>query len=409
MTLLVLVAAALWAEQIAEGEALQHAENDARALAGEYVVPLRLDVLDSASARDKLDDVLGPRVEQGSLRRIKVWVDAGQDQGTVIYSDDLQIQGMTLPLGEQHLLFASQGSHVEEVRDQYGPGAYPDGTYEVYLGFRDASGTPYIFEAYLPRPEMAVSRGELLRDWLPLVVASLVLLSFAILPLTVQLARRIGSAEAAQATMARRALSDSLRERRRLAQHLHDEVIQDLSGVGLALDSLERRSLSDADALLLDRSAAIVRRGVRELRSVGDDLFPNALSPESLTAAVAELTRGVEHAGFQTTVDVESDLPLDEDTTFLVFRVVREGLLNVRRHAGATRAAVIVRREGVHVLVSVEDDGRGVGPGRRSRQGLGLRLLAHEARDRAGFLQLEPRPGGGSALRVRFEGSRARP
>ena len=398
--MLVVLASVLVAGRIADREALEHAEVDARTLATEYVVPLGADELDPESARQQLDEVFGQRIADGALTRVKIWADAGEGRGRIVYSDDRSIEGAVEQLDDEHVLFGGGGAHAERVTDKYGAGTYPDGTYEVYVGFRDGRGTPYIFEAYLPTPDMALSRGETLRDWLPLVVGSLGLLALATLPLAVRLARRTMAVEAERSRLARRALGESLADRRRLAQRLHDGVVQELSGVGLALDSIDRDALRSSDQAMVGRATAIVRRQVGELRSLGDDLFPDAVSSDALEEAVAELRRGLgaEGVALQVRVEVDDDLGLDEDGTFLVFRVVREGVRNVLRHAVADAVDISIRRAGDGVAVTVVDDG--LGPASGTRHGLGLRLLAHEVRERGGSLELTTADPRGAELRV---------
>lgn len=410
----VVVAAVLVAGRVATREAQSHAERDARALAEQLVLPLGVDVLDPGDGRRSLDEAFAPSLEHGSLLRVKIWADAGEGHGRIVYSDDRLFQGARVPLGPQYALFASGEASAQRLTPQErGPDAFPAGTYEAYVGFTDARGTPFIVEAYLPEPTAAIGRAELLAQWLPLVVGSLVLFALATLPLAVGLARRTAAAEAERSQVVRRALTEAVADRRTLAQRLHDGPVQSLSGVALAMDSVDRSGVSAADGALLDRAAAIVRGGIGELRSVGDELFPDAVSADSLAAAVQELRRGLEADGVEVEVAVDDDLGLDADAAFVVYRVVREGLRNVSRHAQARRARLTVARAGADVVVTVADDGRGPGSSRggaggRGRAGegagggLGLRLLAHEVRERAGSLVLGASDLGGSELRVRF-------
>lgn len=407
--LLVVTMAVVVAGRIATREAVDHAELDARTLAGRYVAPLGVDALDPVDERGRLDDAFLGLVEQGALRQVKIWSDEGDGRGRIVYSDNRLYQGAEVGLGDVYRLFASGQAVARRVPPATGGSQrYPEGTYEVSVGFRDGRGTPFLFEAFLPTPEMAISRGELLQQWLPVVVGSLLLFAVATLPLAVGLARRAGAAESDRRRLAQRGLSDALADRRRMAQRLHDGPVQELSGAALVLDSVDREGLSVADRATLDRATQVLRTGVGELRSVGDELFPDAVSVEGLRAAVDELGRGSAAAGLDVVVHVDEDLGLDADATFLVYRVVREGLRNVVRHADATSASVEVVRvdaaatqgPGAGVAVTVRDDGQGFAT--PVRQGLGLRLLTHEVRGMAGSLQLEPAPDarGGACLRV---------
>lgn len=106
-------------------------------------------------------------------------------------------------------------------------------------------------------------------------------------------------------------------------------------------------------------------------------------------------------------VEVRPDVAPSPDAARLVYRVAREGLRNVVKHAEADRVDVRVHEEGDLVTVRVRDDGRGlpVGPAGSPQppEGhLGLRLLADTVRDLGGTLDVGPAPRRGTQLEVTF-------
>jgi signal transduction histidine kinase len=91
---------------------------------------------------------------------------------------------------------------------------------------------------------------------------------------------------------------------------------------------------------------------------------------------------------------------LDPDIARIAYRVTREGLRNVVKHAGASTARVTIRPgEGRRVDVRVSDDGQGLPPGPSDGdRHMGLDLLAATVREAGGDLVVETAPGGGVVL-----------
>jgi signal transduction histidine kinase len=80
-------------------------------------------------------------------------------------------------------------------------------------------------------------------------------------------------------------------------------------------------------------------------------------------------------------------------------RVVQEALTNARRHSGAERVSVALRRDGGDLVAEISDDGRGFDP--QSSSGVGLSSMRERAAALGGRLEVESEPGHGTAVRLR--------
>jgi signal transduction histidine kinase len=218
-------------------------------------------------------------------------------------------------------------------------------------------------------------------------------------------------AEAAEEAARRR----SSEERLRIARELHDIIGHSLgtiavqAGVGRHLMETEPEKAADA----LDSIAKISRDSLDEVRSVvaalRDDEPPYRPAPG--LADLPELVETVRASG----VAVELTLPDDVEavprqTGAAVYRITREALTNVLRHAGASNASVQVGHHDGRVEVAIRDDGGGAGNGRGlSGEGHGIAGMRERAEALGGSLSAGPASEGGFLVTASLPVSSDRP
>jgi two-component system, NarL family, sensor histidine kinase UhpB len=170
---------------------------------------------------------------------------------------------------------------------------------------------------------------------------------------------------------ARRALAAQEDERRRIARELHDEIGQTLTGLLLRSEALVRAAPPELKPDLEElRDAA--RQGAQDARDIARRLRPEALDELGLTSALEALAQRVP---LEVELALERVTELDAEETLVVYRVAQEGLTNVSRHAGVTRARLTLDREDSAVVLTVRDRGTGsVEP-----EGSGLRGMRERA------------------------------
>jgi signal transduction histidine kinase len=411
MLLVLTAGAVLVANQIAKRQALADARAQASAIANKLAAPLvNRDVRERGlPAADRLNTVMMTRMADGSVRHVKLW----DEDGRVIWSDEQDLVGQKFPMEEDVTeLFNTKAATAElsDLSKEENQFEQSEGELlEVYAGTFDADGEPLVFEAYLTTEQMRSAAQTILVNLVPLILGTLALFMLAVLPLAMSLARRVERAQLDRSKMMRHALLASDLERRRIAQDLHDGVIQDLAGLGYVLPTAQREIHEGGNLALarttLDRATGMLQQDVVRLRSLLTDLYPPDLQGQGLVSAVGDLVQTMtSDAGLDATVRIDPALDVPVDAGRLAYRVVREGLRNVVKHADANSVVVEVRREADDVLVRVADDGRGPvsAPGVTPRGHLGLRLLKDTLSDFGGRLDLEPEPRQGTALLARF-------
>ena len=99
-------------------------------------------------------------------------------------------------------------------------------------------------------------------------------------------------------------------------------------------------------------------------------------------------------------LDVDGEMQLAPDEQIEVFRIVQEGLANVRKHAGARSAEVRIGRRGAQRIVSVRDDGVGFDEADTAAAGQGLQNMRRRAETIDGGFELRSGRGRGTAVEV---------
>jgi two-component system NarL family sensor kinase len=189
------------------------------------------------------------------------------------------------------------------------------------------------------------------------------------------------------------ALDAEDRERRRLAEALHDEAMQSL------LATRQELAATPPDVA---RARAGIDRAVADLRSAIFDLHPHLLGEAGLGAALQAVADGHgRHGSAVVAVDAAIEGTRHDG---LLFSIARELIANATRHADALHVGVTVTREDGDVVLLVEDDGRGIAPDRARSAALGGHIGLASCRERAaaagGSLTLEGGPGRGTSIRV---------
>ena len=167
---------------------------------------------------------------------------------------------------------------------------------------------------------------------------------------------------ALQATQ-RRLITEREDERKALARELHDQIIQDMLSFNYRLEEIENVESSST----LQRELASIRLGIRsmvgELRQLCSDLRPPSIDHHGLSTAIDSLAHEwAERNDIQLQLEIDPALGrLPETIELSVFRIVQEGLNNVRRHAAAQHVRLSLQRtSAANLLVRLEDDGQGL-------------------------------------------------
>ena len=197
-------------------------------------------------------------------------------------------------------------------------------------------------------------------------------------------------------------------ERTRIAAELHDGPIQRLSVLGYDLERARQRVLTNPAAVArLEHAQAELASEVQGLRELMMSLRPPTLDEVGLEAALRDHVGAfARRSGVACSVRVDLAGRLDGELETVVYRVTQEALLNVTRHARATRLWLELEGVGDRVQLCIRDDGVGFDPRAGAElvhQGhFGLVAMRERVELAGGRFQLESSPGAGVVVRATF-------
>lgn len=191
---------------------------------------------------------------------------------------------------------------------------------------------------------------------------------------------------------------------KRIAGQLHDDSAQLLASVHFALAEVASQ-LPDERAREIQAARSLLDQIEQRLRTLAHELRPPILDDLGLVPALEFLAETVSKRwGLPVSVQVSLDRALPATVEATLYRIARESLTNVARHARATRAEVRVTLAPHHVSCSIRDDGVGadvaaLAPGKGGR-GMGLVEIEERVGALGGVLRLSPNSPRGTDLTV---------
>jgi len=196
------------------------------------------------------------------------------------------------------------------------------------------------------------------------------------------------------------------RERRRLAQILHDHLQQLLVGAKMRVEALAHDSEFSAAQERLVGISAVIDVAIDATRTLAVELAPPVLHSQGLPAALQWLARHIQEQhklNIQTSLDVAAN-PRSEESRDLLFQAARELLLNVIKHASVQCAELILTTDADSITLVVRDHGAGFDSPLASDDAptFGLFHLRERADAVGGSLEIKSQAGQGTHVSVKI-------
>lgn len=200
-------------------------------------------------------------------------------------------------------------------------------------------------------------------------------------------------------------------ERARIARELHDVVAHSLSVIAVQADAAEAalakepaRAAAPMRAIRDSAREALVdmRQLLHVLRAEAPDDGARDLAPARGIADLTQLVTTMRDAGLPIEADVRAGESLSSGVQLAIYRIVQEGLTNVRKHAGAVPTQLLVVRDGDTLRVEVRNAPSTKEPTASLSTGHGLLGLRERVQAAGGTLDAGATADGGFDLVVRL-------
>ena len=348
----------------------------------------------------ELDAAFSASISGSDVKAIRLW----NSDGVVIYSNDPRLIGERFGVPEGFAEGPVQGmADPNRPENRY---LDPEADWvQVSLPVVGGDGARYLFQISKLQDSLQQEARSVWMAFAPILAGSMVLLAVLLVVLGIRMARRISSELRTREELLQRAVDASETERSRIAADLHDGTVQHLAGLSFALAGMAARAQAEGDddsAALLSDAAGTTRTSVRELRTLLVDIYPPNLEASGLVPAIEDLLNGLpENIVAETSLVEPSDVQPRAQAA--LYRVAREALANVAKHAYATRVVVTMEERAASVVMTVEDDGRGFDPQTERIGHLGLRLMDDLVAGNGGRLTVRSAPGSGTSVTVEVD------
>lgn len=202
-------------------------------------------------------------------------------------------------------------------------------------------------------------------------------------------------------------------ERQRISRELHDRVAQDLSTAKIVADQILRTQREGALPAVrpeISKISTALQGVIHTVRNLAYDLRPPVLDDMGLVQTIFQYCEEFsERTGLQ--IDFSSagveNAEIDADTEINVYRLIQEGLNNVKKHAEARRVVVKLVRAFPNIIVRIEDDGKGFDVHARrmaspTEKRMGLQSMEERVHLLQGRMDIQSRPMQGTKIIIRI-------
>ncbi|HOV86529.1 MAG TPA: PAS domain S-box protein [Syntrophobacteraceae bacterium] len=212
--------------------------------------------------------------------------------------------------------------------------------------------------------------------------------------------------------LTRQLMSAQEMERQRLSADLHDVIMQDLSTLKIGLDTL-LDGTEEAHPSLRNRVAELskmLQESIEALRGLAYHLRPPTLDQLGLVRTIHRTCEGFAR---RNGIEVDfvaggiDDLHLGSETEITLFRLIQEGLSNVKKHSKATRVAIRLVASYPKIILRIEDNGTGFDVESRlwsslNERCMGIRSMEERVALLRGRMKIDSRPNHGTRIRIEF-------
>ena len=151
------------------------------------------------------------------------------------------------------------------------------------------------------------------------------------------------------------------KERRRIAQELHDGLNGDLAAIKYHLSIFEESDLNETDAENLTKVITMIDESCAQVRSISHNLMPSSILDYGLIETIKEYCLKIKTTNLFK-IDFQSFgnyIALSKKSETVIYRIIQELISNILKHSKATEALIQFNYRSDELFITVEDNGIG--------------------------------------------------
>ena len=199
-------------------------------------------------------------------------------------------------------------------------------------------------------------------------------------------------------------------ERQRISRDLHDNVAQELSAVKIGCETLfdNQTNITPKIRKRMSQMSIMLQEVIKAVRDLSYYLRPSGLDEMGLVQTIFQYCHDFsEDDGI--TVDFHSsgmkDLTLDFDTEINLYRLIQEGLANIKKHADADHVTIRLVAAFPNIILRIEDNGKGFDVQKRlatlsEEKRMGIRSMEQRAKLLQGEIEIQSKPMQGTKISI---------
>ncbi len=212
---------------------------------------------------------------------------------------------------------------------------------------------------------------------------------------------RLTMEESQQQEIFKVTLHSQEKERKRIAESLHNGLGQLLYGVKLSLNQISAKNPMPANEEALRHTEQLITQCIRETRRISHELMPAVLEDFGLKEAMLDICRQLSgDTKFQCQF-TGLEVKLDKDLEVAIYRIIQELMINVIKHAEASTGTVNVEIALRNINILIEDNGKGMDADLKTK-GIGLSSVKSKVKLLKGEMDISSAPGQGTSISIRF-------
>jgi PAS domain S-box-containing protein len=195
------------------------------------------------------------------------------------------------------------------------------------------------------------------------------------------------------------------RERRKIAENLHDSLGQTLSLAYLKLSAIDNKEFQSETRMKIDEIYSLLSKAINESRNLTYDLSPPILYELGLIPTFKWRLDQIEKSHNIRTFLLEGKIYLQvrNEIAIFIYRIVNELLQNILKHARATKIVLEIAQIGNKYVIIVDDNGVGFDKEKQNgnnTDGFGLMSIKERLESFKGHLYLKSEPGKGTKAKI---------